>query len=79
LKLRNSRPGKRRESMKKAVPIVMTAAGIILGIWGDLFLQEAGGAVRDAREVNMISGIVCVAFGTGLLIAGGVFAMRSKD
>ena len=64
--------------MKKAVPVVMTVAGIILGIWGVLFLQEAG-AVRDAREVNMISGIVCVAFGTGLLIAGGVFAMRSKD
>jgi H+/Cl- antiporter ClcA len=64
--------------MKKTVPVIMTVAGIILGLWGILFLREAG-AIRDAREVNMISGIVCVALGTGLLIASGVFAMRSKD
>ncbi len=65
----------------KFIRFLITVGGIALGIAGVCFFAKAGGALtqRDARWPLMVSGIICVAFGAGLAIAGYVFASRSQD
>ncbi len=65
----------------KFVSSLITLGGIVLGIAGVCFFVKAGAAYtqQDARWPLMVSGIICLAFGAGLAIAGYVFASRSQD